>query len=332
MNSVHQTAHRRSTPRIARVAAIVLVLAGLAAAPWFSSFATQRLLVEVFCVASIALAWNLMAGYGGIVVVGHHMFVGVGAYALFAVSNGLQLNPWLSLPLAFAVSVAFAAVSALPLLRLSGPYLAVATWVLAELLRIGALNTPWLGAGGGLPLETIRGFDRATRNAGTYWAALAVLAFAFFTAIAMLRGRLGLALMSVRDSQSAAAASGVNVFRTKFLLWVVAGAIVGVAGSVSYMGTLQVTPDASFGLNWTAVALFITILGGIGSLEGVLIGTLLYFTLRELFADYGTWYFIGLGSLAMLVMIVAPSGIWGILNRSGQMDAFGIRRRGETLS
>ena len=73
-------------------------------APWFTDFATQRLLVEVFTVFAIALAWNLLAGYGGLVVVGHQMFVGVGAYALFALSNKLEINPWLMLPLA-AVNV-----------------------------------------------------------------------------------------------------------------------------------------------------------------------------------------------------------------------------------
>ncbi len=93
------------------------------------------------------------------------------------------------------------------------------------------------------------------------------------------------------------------------------------------MSTLQVTPDASFGLNWTAIALFITILGGIGTLEGPLLGTVLYFVLRELFAGYGTWYFIGIGVLAMLVMVVAPGGMWSLVNRRGVFDVFAIRRR-----
>jgi len=310
--------------------AFAAALCGLVVVPWISGYATQRLMVEVFCVATIALAWNLLAGYAGLVVVGHQMFVGVGAYALFSLSNTFNLNPWLALPLAAVTSAIFAALSALPLLRLSGPYLAVATWVLAEVLRIGALNSPWLGAGGGLPLEAIREFDRAARNAGTYWASLAVFAGSLLAASMMLRGRLGLALMSVRDSEPAAAAAGVHVLRAKFLLWLAAGVMTGLAGSVSYMSTLQVTPDASFGMNWTAVALFITILGGIGTLEGPLLGTLLYFVLRELFAGYGTWYFIGLGALAMFVMLVAPGGMWSLFNRRGFLDVFGIRRRMDT--
>ncbi len=299
----------------------------LACVPWIAGYATQRLLVEVLCIMSIALAWNLLAGYAGLIVVGHHMFVGVGAYALFAISNGFELNPWVALPLAAVVTAAFAAVSALPLFRLSGPYFAVATWVLAEVLRIGATNSPWLGAGGGMPLDALSGFDRATRNAGVYWAALTVFVGSLLTAWAMLRGRLGLALMSIRDSEVAAAAAGVSVPRAKFLLWLVAGTIAGLGGAVSYMSTLRVTPDAAFSLNWTATALFIAILGGIGTLEGTFLGAFLYFVSRELFAGYGTWYFVGIGVLAMLVMVVAPGGIWSLVNRRGSVDVFSIRRR-----
>lgn len=310
-----------------RAAVAVGLLACLVAVPWVLGNAGQRLLVEFLCVLAIALSWNLLAGYGGLVVVGHHMFVGVGAYALFTISNGFGLNPWMTLPLAGVVSLVFAALCAMPLLRLSGPYFAVATWVVAEVLRIAATNAPWLGAGGGLPLETIRDFDRATRNAGIYWAALAVFTVSLVAAWAVLRGRIGLALMSARDSEPAAAAAGVNVLRAKVLLWMLAGGIAGLAGAVSYMNTLQVTPDASFSLNWTAIALFITILGGIGTMEGPILGAILYFVLREQFADFGAWYFIGIGLLAMAVMVFAPGGLWSLINRSGRLDVFGIRRR-----
>ncbi|KAI1693393.1 branched-chain amino acid transport system / permease component domain-containing protein [Ditylenchus destructor] len=122
--------------------------------------------------SAMALAWNLLAGYGGLVVVGHQMFVGVGAYALFALSNRLGINPWIMLPLATAATALFALLSALPMFRLSGAHFAVGTWVLAEMLRILTLNNEWLGAGGGMPLEALASFDRWTRNAGVYWCAL----------------------------------------------------------------------------------------------------------------------------------------------------------------
>lgn len=323
--STNTTARTSKSPLMGGLAAVAL-LAVLIALPWFSSFATQRLLVEVLTVFAIALAWNLLAGYGGLVAVGQHMFVGVGAYALFAISNRLGMNPWLALLLAMIVSAVFALISSWPMFRLSGAHFAVGTWVLAEMLRILAQNSEWLGAGGGMPLEAMSNYDRWTRNAGVYWAALAVGVGGFVVARQLLRGRLGLALMSVRDSEPAAAASGVSINRAKLALWVIAGSLTGVAGAVAYMSTLQVSPDASFSLNWTAAAIFISVLGGIGTLEGPIVGTIIYFALREGFSGYGAWYFIGLGVLAILTMVVAPGGAWSLVTRRWAIDPFSVRR------
>lgn len=298
----------------------------LVALPWYAGFATQRLLVEVFTVFAMAMAWNLLAGYGGLVVVGHHAFVGVGAYALFYLSNQFGWNPWWTLPLAAAASALFALASAWPMFRLSGAHFAVGTWVLAEMLRIGALNSDSLGAGGGMPLMAIRAFSRDERNAGIYWAALAVGLGALLLARALLKSRLGLALTSVRDAESAALACGVPVQRAKLALWVVAATLTGTAGAVAYMNTLQVSPDASFGLQWTAAAIIIAVLGGIGTLEGPILGALVYFTLREWAAQYGAWYFIGLGLLAIVTMVAAPGGAWSLVTRHWSFDPFGMRR------
>nr|WP_315400617.1 branched-chain amino acid ABC transporter permease [uncultured Duganella sp.] len=305
----------------------VSAAAAMAALPWFTDFATQRLLVEILTVFTIALAWNLLAGYGGLVAVGQHAFVGVGAYVLFALSNRSGVNPWLLLPMAAAGAALFALLCAWPMFRLSGAHFAVGSWVLAEILRIAAQNSEWLGAGGGMPLEAMAEHDRWTRNAGVYWAALAVGVGSLLAARALLRGRLGLALMSVRDAEQAAGACGVPVRRAKRALWTIAAAMTGAGGAVAYMGTLQVTPDASFSLNWTATAIFIAVLGGIGTLEGPILGTLLYFLLREYFAGYGSWYFIGLGALAVATMLVAPGGAWSLVARRWHIDPLGVRRR-----
>lgn len=318
---------RAAVPGAGWIAA-ALAVALLAALPAYAGFATQRLLVEVFTVFAIATAWNLLAGFGGLVVVGQHAFVGVGAYALFVLSNSLGLNPWWTLPLAALVAALFATLTAWPMFRLSGAHFAVGTWVLAELMRIVALNSDLLGAGGGLPLETLRDFTRAQRNAGVYWAALAIGVLALLAARALLKSRLGLALASVRDGEAAARASGVPVQRAKLALWVAAAALSGAAGAVAYMNTLQVSPDASFGLGWTAMAIFISVLGGIGRIEGPVVGTAVFFALREAAGDYGAWYFIALGLLAVITMVVAPGGAWSLVQRNWpNFDPFAIRRR-----
>jgi branched-chain amino acid transport system permease protein len=256
------------------------------------------------------------------------VFVGVGAYALFVVSNALGLNPWWALPLSAGAAAAFALLTAWPMFRLSGAHFAVGTWVLAELVRIAVLNTEALGAGGGLPLETLRDMTRAQRHSGVYWAALATGVVALFAARLLLRSRLGLALASVRDGEAAARASGVPVQRAKLALWVIAAALTGLAGAVAYMNTLQVSPDASFGLGWTAMAIFVAVLGGIGRIEGPVIGTLVFFTLRESAAGFGAWYFVALGLLAIVTMVAAPGGAWSlVLRRFPELDPFAVRRR-----
>ena len=306
---------------------VALIVAALAVIPWFAGFATQRLLAEVFTVFAIAMAWNLLAGFGGMVVVGQHAFVGVGAYALFYIANSFGLSPWWTLPLATVAAVLFALATAWPMFRLAGAHFAVGTWVLAELMRIIALNSEVFGAGGGMPLMGLRELSRVERNAGVYWAALAIGTLTLVAARLLLRSRLGLALASVRDGEAAARACGVSVARAKLALWTAAAAITGAAGAVAYMNTLQVSPDASFGLSWTATAIFIAVLGGIGRIEGPIVGTLIYFALREFAAGFGAWYFIAMGLLAITVMVVAPGGTWSlVLRRWPRLDPFRIRR------
>lgn len=313
------------------IAAALLV--ALALLPAYVGFATQRLLVEVFTVFAIAMAWNLLAGFGGMVVVGLHAFIGVGAYALFVCANQFGMNPWAALPAAAAVTALFALVTAAPMFRLSGAHFAVGTWVLAEMMRIAVLNTEFLGAGGGMPLTALQGFSRAQRNAGVYWAALGIAALALLVGRQLLRSRLGLALAAIRDSEPGARASGVAVKRAKLALWVVAASLAGVAGAVAYMSTLQVSPDASFGLSWTATAIFVSVLGGIGRLEGPIIGTLAYFALRESAGQLGAWYFVALGALAIVTMLVAPGGAWSlVMRRWPSSDPFGVRRRVRDVS
>ena len=144
----------------------------------------------------------------------------------------------------------------------------------------------------------------------------------------MLTSRLRLALASVRDSEAAARASGVDVRRSKLLLWAMAAALTGAVGAVTYMNTLQVSPDASFGLGWTATVIFVTVLGGLGRVEGPILGTIVFFTLREAASGFGAWYFVALGALVIVTMVAAPGGAWSLVARRWPaFDPFAIRRR-----
>jgi branched-chain amino acid transport system permease protein len=144
----------------------------------------------------------------------------------------------------------------------------------------------------------------------------------------LLRSRHGLALTAIRDSEPASASLGVNTFRTKFLIYVATAACTGLIGGLIFLQKLRISPEAGFSINdWTVVVIFMVVIGGIGTIEGPFVGLIVYFVLREFLADYGTIYLILMGAIAIGVMLLAPSGIWGFVVQRHGVQLFPIRRR-----
>jgi branched-chain amino acid transport system permease protein len=143
-----------------------------------------------------------------------------------------------------------------------------------------------------------------------------------------LRSRQGLALTAMRDSETAAASIGVNKDRTKLAVYVIAALATGMAGALIYLEKLRISPDAAFSVgDWTVNVIFIVVIGGIGSIEGPFLGALVFFGLRYLLADYGAWYMILLGAVAVVIMLRAPRGLWGLLADRFDIHLFPVRRR-----
>ena len=298
----------------------------LLAAPLLLSSGQLKLLTEVLLVFAIAQSWNLLAGYAGLMSFGHQGFIGVGAYFVFYVSGVTGANPLLLLPLAGLFTAACAALVAPLVLRLRDAYLAIGLWVLAEVARLYVSQSEWLGGVGGMPLTATRTMNHRWVTYGNYWAAAAIAFGALFGLHALLRTRLGLALAAVRDVEQTATAAGLDVWRTRFLGLVIAAGACGVAGAVYYMAVFHVDPGAAFDPNWVVVVLFIVILGGIGTIEGPAIGTIVYFLLRGLLAEAGNWYLMVLGGAAVAVMLLEPRGLWGLARRRWRIEPFGTRR------
>jgi len=162
----------------------------------------------------------------------------------------------------------------------------------------------------------LRGFDIDTRVHLTYWLALALAVGTTLALYALLRSPWGPALRTVRDNEASAQSVGVDVARVKRRVFVAAAFITGCAGAVSYLQTMFVTTAAAFTVEWSALIIFVVIIGGLGTLEGPILGALIYFALREALADCGIWYVIALGALAIAVMMFAPGGLWGRLARA----------------
>jgi len=295
-----------------------IALAALAAAPWWGGRDDLQLLSEIYAYVALASLWNLLAGYAGLVSVGQQAYVGLGAYTLFALAILFGISPLWAIPLAglFAASVSIPV--ALLVFRLRGHYFAIGTWIVAEVFRLTASQISALGGGSGtsLPAAVVIAIapTRQLRDFTMYWIALILVVAVLALIVLLLRSRYGLALKAMRDAELAAACSGVDVYRTKFLVYVVTALATAMLGALIFLQKLRISPDAAFSVNdWTAFVIFITVIGGIGRIEGPIIGTLVFFALRQTLADLGTIYLMMLGLVAIVIMLAAPKGIWGMI-------------------
>jgi ABC-type branched-subunit amino acid transport system permease subunit len=305
------TRSRRNVAWTGLGALIVVVVFWLA--PYRVYSGTTAILVQAFIVLTMASMWNLLAGYAGLVSVGQQAFVGLGAYfVLILAIHGT--SPFAALP----VAAIGCGVAALPMWwlvsRLRSGYFAIATWVLATTILLIIEKFSSIGGGTGMPLPGLSGYAPTLLTAYTYWAALAVTVLALAAVYLLLRSRLGLVLTAIRDDEVAARSSGARVGLARMLVFVVAGAGCGAAGAVLAISQLQVQPAAVFTVNWTAEMAFITIIGGLGTIEGPIVGTVVYMVLQQTLASYNAWYLIIFGLVAILVALFARRGLWGLVD------------------
>ena len=321
----------------------ILVVAALVALPAFASRALLQDLFLLFTLAALAQYWNLLAGYAGLVSIGQQAFVGLGGYALFAAIIYGGADPLLAILLAGILAGLLALPTAYVTFRLKGAYFAIGTWVMAEVFRLLLAQVKPLGGGTGtsLPVEASRSmlgsdlvatlFDvraAAARDIIAYWLALALAVASLVAIYTLLRSRRGLALSAIRDSELAAASVGVDTTRAKLFVYVATAFGTGMVGALIYLQKARISPDAAFSvIDWTAYIIVIVVIGGIGTLEGPLIGALVFYLLQDNFASFGAWYLMLLGALAIVIMLFAPSGIWGFLSERYGLSIFPTRRR-----
>ncbi len=319
--SFRVTRSRRNVAWTGAVALIIVIV--LALFPYIVYSGTTAILVQAFIVLTLASMWNLLAGYAGLVSVGQQAFVGLGAYfVLILAIHGT--SPFAALP----VAAIGCGVAALPMWwlvsRLRTGYFAIATWVLAATIMLIIEKFSSIGGGTGMPLPGLSGLSPALLTAYTYWAGLAVTVVALVVIYLLLRGRLGLVLTAVRDDEVAARSSGSRVGLARMLVFIVAGAGCGAAGGVLAISQLQVQPSAVFSVQWTAEMAFATIIGGLGTIEGPIVGTAVYILLQQTLASYNAWYLIILGLVAVFVALFARRGLWGLVDEHLHVRLFPV--------
>jgi branched-chain amino acid transport system permease protein len=307
--------------------ALVVVAATLPFwAPEDSASAWMREFVEISCYFIFAMMWNLLAGYGGMVSVGQQAFFGFGGYVMLMLGNLADVNPFIAVPLGALAAALIAVPVSYVAFRLQGGYFAIGTWVIAEVFRLSFAQLSVVGGGSGTSLTALRGIEKSTRETATFWMALACMVAAVALVYLFLRSKRGLALLAIRDNEVAAESQGIAVSRMKLAVYVVAALGAGLAGALYFLGNLRISPDAAFSVNWTAFAIFMVVIGGIGRIEGPIVGALIYWALNKFFGDYGTWYLLGLGLLAILVTIYFKQGLWGYAQERWGWSLFPTRR------
>jgi branched-chain amino acid transport system permease protein len=308
------TVHRWSrTAWASTVVGLLLVLA-LATVPYVAS-RFESTLLTFFTFVALATLWNLMAGYAGLTSFGQQAFLGVGAYTLYLLSDA-GIDPFLGIALAAVVTALVSLPVSVLVLRLRDGYFAIATWVVAEVFHLVATVSPRVGGNTGTSLPGISAYEPVLRQALTYWWALAVMVSCVVGVFVLMRSNFGLDARAVHAEPVAAASTGVAVGQVRRVAYVLAALGTGAVGAVIFAHDLYVQPGSAFGVQYSVYMMFMVVIGGLGTIEGPILGAVIFFVLQETLADYGAWYLVLLGGLAILVTLFAPRGLWGSLGIS----------------
>jgi branched-chain amino acid transport system permease protein len=304
----------------------VAVVIALIFAPALAGDSATNNLTQFLILLIMAIGWNLVAGYGGMVSIGHQAFIGFASYAVLDLSIHGVLA-WYAVPMAIVLAGLISIPVSWLAFRLRGGYFAIGTWVIAQVFQLVIAQQSNLGGGAGASLNDLNNLNPINRDNITYWFALGLTVLSLGVTALLLRSRVGMALVAVRDEEFSAAATGVNVVRTKRLVFILSAAICGAAGALLCISNLEVQPNSAFSIQYSAFMIFMVLVGGIGSFEGPIIGAILFFVLQQSLASYGAWYLVILGGFAIVVTLWLPRGIWGALDPQQRRSLVPLRHR-----
>lgn len=306
------SARRLDSRRVALLVLTAAIVVVLAALPRWTDAYGLEVAFKMAQLAALAQAWNLMAGYGGLVSLAVSAFVGAGSYgaAKLSISAGFAFAP--SILAGGVVAALFAVLVSVPMFRFRGLYFTIGSLVLASALAAFMVNFDGLGSATGLTL-----LDVAPTPTTLYEWALGVVVAATLAVLLVLRSRLGLGLMAVRDDEDVAERMGVATFRTKLVAFALAGFIMGLVGALQAQKLGQIEPYGAFSLSWTIDTVNAAIIGGIGTVVGPLIGGIVIVQVGEWLAGYPELHVALTGVLLIVVIRFAPAGLWGTWLKHG---------------
>ncbi len=323
----HVKVRRATRSSWAGLAVIVPLILVAPIAPYVLDRGMQQNLVILFSLVVMATMWNLLAGYGGMLSVGQQAYIGIGAYGLVYIADTIGLDPFMAVPIAVVIAGLISLPISFLAFRLSGGYFAIGTWVIAEVIKLVTMQIPALGGGTGISLAAFSELAPGRRIAYVYWLSLAGVIVAVGVTYWIMRSRLGLGFTAIRDDSVAASSLGVRVTQSKRFVFVIAAMGSGLAGAMIAANTLRVQPESIFSLNYAVYMIFIVVIGGLGTIEGPIVGAIVFFALQQWLADLGVWYLVILGLLAILITLFLPRGLWGLISGNGRIRLFPVGYR-----
>jgi branched-chain amino acid transport system permease protein len=309
--SFHHPLRVRQWLRVTAAAlALLLVLTG----PLYLSPYEVVLAFSLFTFITLAQAWNLIGGYGGQFSLAHGMFVGVGSYA----TGVLLLHTTVPLDVAIVLSGlcagAIAALAGLPLFRLRGHYFAVGSLGVALAAQAWMINWSYTGATSGLNLP-----DRAMLDGTTqYYLAAGLMIITMLSLGMVVHSRFGLRLMAIRDNEAAAAELGVRGLTVKLGAFILSACFVGLAGALIAIQQISIEPVSAFSLTWTITMIIMAVVGGSSTLMGPIIGAIVIFAIQQQFQDYEALSTLITGGILIVIVVLAPAGVWGAIRAGAQ--------------
>jgi branched-chain amino acid transport system permease protein len=286
-------------------------------------------LVNIFALAALGL--NLLMGYAGQVSLGHAGFMGIGAYSVAIGSGHFGLNGILAALVGAGLAGLLAFVVGRPILRLKGHYLAVATLGFGLLISMALTNeATWTGGPDGMAVPRLDLFGARLRGPVTwYWISASILLLGVVLALNLIESPTGRAMRAIHDSETAARVSGIDIARTKLVIFVISAVYAAIAGSLLAFLNGHITPEGTAGFLRSIELVTMVVLGGMGSVIGSIFGAAFLVILPQALTFFHDYEHLVLGLIIMLAMIFLPNGIVpSVISKiTGRKPKWGVKSR-----
>ena len=278
----------------------------------------------LFCLyLALAQMWNLLVGYSGLFALAQPAFIGLTGYTMAVMTSYHGANVWVSLLSGGIISLLFALFMSLFIFRLRGIFFGIITLLFVDALYLLFSNWQYTKYSQGMFIKPVPPLSTNT----IYFAAFCLGIGSVALVYGILRSKLGLGLMAMRDDEEVANMTGVEIFRYKLYSYLIAAFVTGITGGIYYISHFFIMPQDAFSISWSVNMIFMVIIGGIGTIEGPFVGAFIYVFLSQFLAEYFSVSMLILGTIAIAIILLAPKGIMGTIQDRLGFEFLSPRRK-----